>query len=552
MIVAINVFLFGCTTIPTGGPVFSIERDGSENSSDVDFLPPGPSSGATPTEIVTGFIAAGKAAQDNYRVARSYLSEQVRSSWNPSASLLLRRGEPEVTSESGSKIRYVVPVVASVDEQGRLSNNSSASSQTLDFELIRENNEWRISNLDDGIVLSETAFAEAFSDYLLYYYSRDYRELVPDLRWFARRGDVASRLVRALLDSPTFWLDQGATVTAFPEGTQLATTPIAVSDGIAGVDLTTIVMSADEITRSRMLRQLSATLSQVQGISSARVLVNQTEIAIEPLGDESVRFSSGRDSRVLVLRDRRFGYLQGDSIQDIGGFLGTVPLLNPDSIFYSPDHDLVAANRNDGLWLIEAGESPKLVDPRTGLNQAAIDNCGYVWSSSRTPSADMVQIFSPFGDSLILPMGIDDNTELAGLELARDDTRIAVLAQTNLGVRVLLAAVTRNDACEPVAIGEFVELLALEGRGIDAAWIDDYQVAVVIQETASDRGEVLVVDVSGRSNALGQPSNPRALIGGVGGISGLRILAEDGLIYQPRGSGWQATGESARVIASQR
>ncbi len=84
---------------------------------------------------------------------------------------------------------------------------------------------------------------------------------------------MSSKIVRGLLAEPTFWLDQGSTVSAFPEGTQLALTPIPLVDGVASVDLTTRVLSADEITRSRMLTQLTASLSQVQGISSARLSV---------------------------------------------------------------------------------------------------------------------------------------------------------------------------------------------------------------------------------------------------------------------------------------
>ena len=263
----VTVFMMACTSIPSSGPVNSTARTTGVDTSDVDFLPPGPSTGATPEEIIAGFIAAGTAAQENYRVARSYLADEVREDWNPNASVLIRRGEPLVSVVSNTVARYVVPVIASVDELGRFATSVSVSSQTLDFRLVLEDNEWRISGLADGIVLTEAAFAEAFSSYRLYYFSAGYRELVPDVRWFASRGEVSSKIVRGLLEAPSFWLDQGATVSAFPEGTQLALTPIPVVDGVASVDLTTSVLTADEITRSRMLTQLTSSLAQVQGIS---------------------------------------------------------------------------------------------------------------------------------------------------------------------------------------------------------------------------------------------------------------------------------------------
>ena len=548
----VTVFMMACTSIPSSGPVNSTARTTGVDTSDVDFLPPGPSTGATPEEIIAGFIAAGTAAQENYRVARSYLADEVREDWNPNASVLIRRGEPLVSVVSNTVARYVVPVVAGVDELGRFSTSASVSSQTLDFRLVLEDNEWRISGLSDGIVLTEAAFGEAFSSYRLSYFSAGYRELVPDVRWFASRGEVSSKIVRALLEAPSFWLDQGATVSAFPEGTQLALTPIPVVDGVASVDLTTRVLTADEVTRSRMLAQLTASLAQVQGISSARISVNQNDLVISSLGEEGPSLASGRDPRSVVLRDRRFGYVQGGSVSEIEGLSSAMASLIPQKIFYSAEYDRALATRTDGLWSLEPGSEPIIIDPRAGLVRGIIDNCGFVWSSTRESSPEMAQIITPQGDVVPFPLDIGGSSELVSFELARDDTRLVVLVQTETGVRVLLGAITRDDTCQPVFVGEFVELGPVDGTAVDAAWIDDSRIVVAIKEDTTGQGEVLVFDVSGQSSTLGRPFRPVTLVGGVGGISGLRLLAEDGLIYQPRGNGWQATGERASVLATQR
>jgi hypothetical protein len=347
-------------------------------------------------------------------------------------------------------------------------------------------------------------------------------------------------------------LDQGATVSAFPEGTQLALTPIPVVDGVASVDLTTRVLTADEITRSRMLTQLTASLAQVQGISSARISVNQNDLVISTLGEEGPSLASGRDPRSVVLRDRRFGYVQGGSVQEIEGLSSAMASLIPQRIFYSAEYDRALATRTDGLWSLEPGTEPIIIDSRAGLVRGIIDNCGFVWSSTRESSPEMAQIITPQGDVVPFPLDIGNSSELVSFELARDDTRLLVLVQTETGVRVLLGAITRDDACQPVSVGEFVELGPVDGTAVDAAWIDDSRIAVAIKEDSTGQGEVLVFDVSGQSSTLGRPFRPVTLVGGVGGISGLRLLAEDGLIYQPRGNGWQATGERASVLATQR
>ena len=52
------LLLSSCTSIPNSGVVQSAEIDTGLSNADVDFLPPGPSAGATQEEIVQGFVAA--------------------------------------------------------------------------------------------------------------------------------------------------------------------------------------------------------------------------------------------------------------------------------------------------------------------------------------------------------------------------------------------------------------------------------------------------------------------------------------------------------------
>lgn len=551
-VLGVALVLSACTSIPVSGPVQSAEIANRTSGVTFDFLPPGPSAGAEREEIIAGFIAAGTAAQDNYRVARSYLTTEAQTRWNPNASVVIRAGEPTITQTSSSTLEYSVPVIASVDELGRYSAVASATPQELQFQLALEGDQWRISEAPDGIVLTEPAFSEAFSAYRVYYFSSGYRELVADVRWFASRGEVSTKIVRSLLAEPSFWLDQGATVSAFPEGTQLALTPIPVSDGVARVDLTTPLLAANAVTRQRMVAQLNASLAQVQGIASARISINQNELDIPPLGDDGPTLASGRDGRLVVLLGRRFGHLQAGQVERIEGLSDPVVNLIPEGIFFSDAYDQALVTRSDGVWKVPQRGEAFLLDDRLNLIRPIVDSCGFVWSSASESGPDMVRIYSQSGEATPLPLDLGQDARLVSFELARDDTRLLLLVQTETGVRVLLTAVERTAECLPRSVGDFVELGPLAGVAVDAAWIDDAKVAVVVTDELTTIGEVRVFDTSGRSSSLGRPSRPVALIGGIGGIPGLRLLSEDGAIYQPRGNGWQATGERATLLATQR
>ena len=548
--------LTGCTQIPRTGPVESVNPSSVLSDTDVDFLPPGPSLGASPEDILEGFIAAGTAAQNNYRVARSYLTDQFQDSWNPNQSVLISQGEAAVLSTSESELVYRVQVVASVDEAGRYEVAAQPTDQDLVFSLQQVAGEWRISDAPNGVVLADVAFREAFDSYLLYYYSADYRELVPDLRWFASRGDVLTKVIRGLLEPPSYWLGQAATVSAFPPGTQLTLSPVPVTDGQAQVDLSEAVLDTASPQREQMLVQLATTLQQVSGVSDVVITVNQAPVRVPALDEDQPSLSTGRDPRSMVVRGVNFGYLQAGQIDTIDALSSTVISLRPEEVFYHPGFQQAAVLGETGLFRIgDSGTSEEPWDTRDDLIRPLIDSCGYTWSMTEEPGEDALRIFSPIVldpefNVTVLPVELPEGSQVVTMELARDNTRLLLLVQTDNGVRTLLTAIQRSPDCEPIGLGEFRELSALPGSAVDAAWVDEYQVAVVTREDSA--GNVVIQDVNGQVSSAGRPTGPTTLVAGVGGVSGLRLLNDQGAILQPRGNGWQTTGDRASVLVTQR
>ena len=181
------LLLAGCVSVPFSG---GIEAGGPLEAglgADVDFLPSGPSDDASQEEILQGFLAATTASQNNYRIARSYLAEEVAETWNPYASTLVRSREGLVEREDDATLTYSVPISASVDSVGRYSESESSTPQTLpEFGFVQEEGQWRIAELGDGILISQQAFPSAFSPHSCYYYGPRVDSAIwfPDLRWF--------------------------------------------------------------------------------------------------------------------------------------------------------------------------------------------------------------------------------------------------------------------------------------------------------------------------------------------------------------------------------
>ncbi|MDO9590618.1 MAG: hypothetical protein Q7J04_05690, partial [Microcella sp.] len=152
------ILLTACVSVPVSGGV----EVGGELDTGVDvvfdFLPSGPSEGATQEELLAGFFAATTASQNNYRIARSYLANDIADVWNPYAVTLVRSREGFVDRVDDETLTYSVPITASVDAVGRYAVADGTTSQTLPaFRFVQEDGEWRIAELGDGILISQQA-----------------------------------------------------------------------------------------------------------------------------------------------------------------------------------------------------------------------------------------------------------------------------------------------------------------------------------------------------------------------------------------------------------
>ena len=90
-ILALSVALLtACAGLPIAGPVNEGLPPGElAGSLGVDFLPERPIAGATPEQIVEGFVEAATSPAGNFEIARSFLASSVRDEWDPSAGVTI-------------------------------------------------------------------------------------------------------------------------------------------------------------------------------------------------------------------------------------------------------------------------------------------------------------------------------------------------------------------------------------------------------------------------------------------------------------------------------
>ncbi len=542
--------LAACGGIPTSGSVKAGEPFIDEPTGDFVFNPLDPVKDGDQRTILDGFIAAFTGPQGDYAVARLFLSKDFKKEWDPRQSVLIRTGTPSLSSSGPTSMDYTFTSVAQLDEFGAYSAVGSAA-QTLQFQFVKEDGQWRIDQAPPGIVLPMSTFLTIFSKHALYFYDASLDYLVPDERWFLG-GTTANRIVTALLAGPPDWL-KGAVISQFPDGTQLNPgTTVSVDATVAQVDLTAEAAGADGAQRQRMQLQLTESLASVPGIASVEISVSGSILAIEPIGPDGPTAQRAVDSRPLVLMDGSFGYLAAGELTAIPQLSEKIAALEPRAVAVGVNADAAAVLSAGGVYVVRASEKQaQLVDSRSGLIAPAIDDFGNVWSVP-ADSPNAVIAVGPDGVAHPVSVSLPTGSRIVSMDIAQDNVRIAMLVQTNSGARLIVSAIARDAAQNfvPVSVGGPVLDSLIDGDdAVDAAWIDRFSVATLTN--SDDTSFVSSFEVGGQRSSLGKPSLGIAIVGG-NLRNGLRVLGADHHVQSPRGSSWQASDATVDLIATQR
>ncbi|MFC4245241.1 GerMN domain-containing protein [Gryllotalpicola reticulitermitis] len=557
VIVAVLVasVLAACATIPRSGPVVpggSVEGQDSAFGQ-IDFHPNAPSTGETQAEILSGFIEAAVSPENGYQIAREFLTTSFAGEWNPDASATVddqaKRGEPKTVP--GSELSLDISPVAFVDQSGDYRTAASSTPVTLDYSFVKQHGQWRISKAPDGIVINSSQFQSVFSAHALYFYSPDYKYLVPDLRWFpSSRAAIATRIVKALLAGPSPWL-QGSVVTAFPKGAQLAGGSVVVTSGAAQVALSSVAGGADDTTINRMDEQLTQSLTTAQSISSVGLSIG----GVSPqsvTGVSGAQLNPAVSPNALVYQGGKFGFLSGKSLGNLSGLGAGVAALHPTAATVTADASTAAVLAKGAVYAVsDAVEEPVRIDHRANLIAPSIDNRGTIWSATSDPAADFA-VSAGDGATATIKASWPDARTLVAFAVSRDGTRLAALVRTMNGqAHLMVAGIVRDSNGHPTRLGEAVDFGDLGlGTGIALAWSDDLDVSVL--GTSPQGGTAIVTQQLGGtlSSPMTGPAGAVAIAGGNPSTQPW-VLTSSGELQTPAGNGWQEAASGVGMLAVQ-
>ncbi|GAA3630288.1 MtrAB system accessory lipoprotein LpqB [Microbacterium awajiense] len=538
------LLLAACASLPTSGPVNRGLVPEEESEAPFAFVPARPQPGATPEEIVDGFLRAGTGVTDNWLRAREYLAPSIREQWRPSAGVTVDVSVDRVIgSNDEGRVSVRLVTVASVDAQGAY-EPSDQSTATLDFELAQQaDGEWRITAAPDGIVLGRDVFPRVFHRYSVMFFDPTWTYLVPDTRWYPTAYAVV-RIAAAVVDGvPTPWLSESV-VSAFPESVQLEPASVPLSGGVAQVGLSTNALALDTTTHSRMQAQLDASLATA-GVASVEMSVGSAPIDVTAAPTRSTRVSGPP----LVLTEAGFGFLSGEELTEIPGLSDAVVAQSPTAVQVAPERDLAAVRRPDGAAVrVEASGAWILADARAGLASPSIDPHGYVWSAIVDDPASL-QAVGDDGEAIAIADAWPGAARITAFSVSRDGARIAAAVSVGGEHEVWVAGVVR-DGQVPVRLGEGDPLMlgSLAGEALSLTWLDDTTIGVVAR-TGDDR---VVVEQPTGGSATSYIGPPDAVsLAAANPLSNLRVRSADDAMFVRRGTNWTESATGVLVLATQ-
>lgn len=536
------IVLSACAGLPTSGPVnegLAAQEEGG--APDLSFIPDRPQPGATPEEIVEGFIRAGSGPAGGWSRAQEFLAPGTE--WNPNAGVTIDVSSNRTpTLVDDTTVTMALATVATVDDRGTY-EPSEGGETPLTYELARQGDgEWRITDAPDGIVLDRDVFTNVFRSYSLMYFDPSYTYLVPDVRWFAATN-IATRITDALVNKPrSDWLADSV-VTAFTEGVT-ASPAVPVASGLAEVTLSNEAAGVDQTSLDRMLTQLEASL-QGAGITAVDMLVGNAVLAAEPVPITRTTVTGPP----LVQVEQGFGFLVGDDLSTIPGLSSAMDGVTASAVQVSADRDAAAVRLTAGTSVrIGADGSVAEVDSRPDLVDPSIDPQGVIWSVPRSSPQSVIARL-PDGRVIQVAGAWPGASQIDAMVLSRDGTRVAALVTAGGRTEVWIAGVVRGpDDAAPTRLSDPVSLATVVGSGVGLAWLDDITVGALSRDGESTL--ILEQLVGGPGSRSDAPEGVTSIAGG-SNISSVRLRGADGTIYVKRGANWQETVSGVLVLATQ-
>jgi len=540
--------LLACQTIPDAGPVTEGLSDLSQAEQPVQFDPPAPAAGASREEVVRGFVRAATSSVDDYAIAREFLTPDYAEAWEPTEGVFIDEGTQPYREVGENVGELSLSGIATVDAAGTFTPMPAGADTEMRFEFEQIDGEWRIASAPNGIILDRNTFSAVWTPRQLYFLSPDDR-LVPETRWFLNRATLATQIVGGLLAGPAED-DAEALRTAFPSGSTLTSRAVPISGGVAQIELSPELLSTDPETMGLVKRQLATSLQSVPGVTGFELSINGAPVERGSVEPPEGDIRSSEYQQPVVMRDGALGPLGAGDIAPIPKIGKRIADLRPSAVALNSERTAAAVRHASPAGQVVSWVSPNAIvklDVRRGVLPPSLDPFGYVWSvATSDPGRVLVELPGKSSGLLDLP-GLNGRIPVAA-RVSPGGNRIAMLIRDGGGdSSVIVASIVRDAKAKPVAITQKVtRSMDAAGAPLDLDWVDEMRLVTL---TKAGAGVKVTLGSLGHLPIDNGVVPDAASVSGGGSRALMRVLASDGSLFAPQGSGWQRQYSDIQLLA---
>ncbi len=560
---AVALIVSGCAPmIPTDGPVGTSDPDTQDGGSYLlDAQPPVP--GSEPSQLIDDFLQAGVGPQDDYAVAREYLTPSEAREWSPGERTVVYSSTPEILQEAEDTYSVQFPVEAVIDADGIMTMVPPNTSEAVDFTVEEFEGEWRISDAPEGTFLAQPEFTQVYQSHTLYFYNSDQTYAVPDERWFVNMpGRMPAAIVEALLDGPAPYLEPAVT-SAFPQGTELQLSSVPVEGRTAVVDFAAgPLSSASPEDQQLMEHQLSLALTGLNSVSEVEITVDQRELEAPDEEDEPEELEILAGEEISV-RDTQIGLVgdelvraQGNNMLSIGDLpdLSDIEPQQPAVANADPDTFAVLGGDGDELYHIRPGRSPDQVLEGEDLTRPSMDNDGWTWTAANPEGGATIHAsaYDESLDTMSAEISADwlEGRSITSLRIAQDGARAAMVVDDGGDRALYVAGVIRDSAGTPQGLGQPTRMQTLSEID-EVRWGDDALVVWATHDEDDEEAAAMQIELVRFTGTREELHGPVLGLENVSAGEGQRqVWAEaQGAQQLPIGEGWRIQGLEALDLA---
>ena len=457
---AATTMLAGCAGIPSSGPVERVADDGGLDQSTVRYAPVGPPRGASPQQIVRGYLDAMLAYPVSTGTAALYLTPDAAREWRSSEGVTVY-DSPRVTLPDGDDgsgpdavaVELRTDEVARLDRQGHHARSTNDPRRT--YRLERVDGQLRIANPQSGVMVTRTYYDDYFRPVSLSFFDASGERLVPDHVHLAVGEQLPPGLVAALARGPG--RTPGTLRTYVPEAGTLRPSVTVGDEGVADVEFSASLAELSAAARDRLAAQIVWTLRSVPGLRGLRISGGDTAILssrgerVHPVDSWGGYGPPAAKNRTYAIVDDRLVEIDDATVTPVSGAWGR-----------DAGGAVEAAVSDESVAAVLSGRDQVRVTDRAGRDPFEINGTSFVapwwdfddrlWLVDRPGGASRVRVAED-RSVRTLPAGGLRRLNVRSFALSPDGARYAVAAGDGSGSALHVGPVRRDEDDRLTSLG---------------------------------------------------------------------------------------------------